>query len=246
MFSSFSGSFKFGRRSSLSNIISNGLVLNLDAGNSNSYPGTGTTWTDLSGNGNNGTLINGPTYSTSNNGALVFDGTNDRGTFTTPIATSSTPQTYEVWVKATASASASGGFGYILYMHNTNVTLIGAYLAIGYAGSTLQTNEIYAAFAGNWINMGTGVIGDSTTVRQIVLTWNNAVQTVYVDGVQKNSQVLTTTPSNFSTTTAFADANTVPYRMINGSIYNIKAYNRALSAAEVAQNFNALRGRFGI
>ena len=58
-------------------IITSGLVLFLDAGNTSSYPGSGTTWTDLSGNGNNGTLTNGPTYTSSNGGAIVFDGIND-------------------------------------------------------------------------------------------------------------------------------------------------------------------------
>ena len=58
-------------------IAESGLVLALDAGNLKSYPGSGTTWTDLSGGGNTGTLTNGPTYSSANGGSLVFDGTND-------------------------------------------------------------------------------------------------------------------------------------------------------------------------
>ena len=58
-------------------VVEDGLVLALDAGNTKSYPGSGTTWTDLSGNGNNGTLTNGPTYSSSNGGSIVFDGVND-------------------------------------------------------------------------------------------------------------------------------------------------------------------------
>ena len=58
-------------------IVTDGLVLALDAGNPKSYPGSGTTWTDLSGNGNNGTLTNGPTYSSANGGSIVFDGVDD-------------------------------------------------------------------------------------------------------------------------------------------------------------------------
>jgi hypothetical protein len=58
-------------------IAESGLVLALDAGNLKSYPTTGTTWTDLSGNGNTGTLTNGPTYSSANGGSISFDGTND-------------------------------------------------------------------------------------------------------------------------------------------------------------------------
>jgi hypothetical protein len=58
-------------------IVTDGLVLCLDAGNPKSYPGSGTTWTDLSGNGNNGTLVNGVGYSGDNLGSLSFDGVND-------------------------------------------------------------------------------------------------------------------------------------------------------------------------
>jgi hypothetical protein len=61
-------------------IVTDGLVLSLDAGNANSYPGTGTNWADLSGNGLNGTLVNGPTYNSANLGSIVFDGTNDHVT----------------------------------------------------------------------------------------------------------------------------------------------------------------------
>ena len=60
-------------------IISNGLILALDAADKNSYPGSGTAWTDLSGNGNNGTLINGPTFNTGSLGNIVFDGVDDYG-----------------------------------------------------------------------------------------------------------------------------------------------------------------------
>jgi len=60
-----------------SGVVTNGLVLALDAGISRSYSGIGTTWTDLSGNGKNATLINGPTYSSANGGSIVFDGSND-------------------------------------------------------------------------------------------------------------------------------------------------------------------------
>ena len=58
-------------------IVENGLVLHLDAADTNSYPGSGTLWTDLSGNGNNGTLTNGPAYSSNNKGYFSFDGTDD-------------------------------------------------------------------------------------------------------------------------------------------------------------------------
>jgi hypothetical protein len=80
-------------------IITSGLLLNLDAGNTASYPGTGTTWTDLSGNGYNGTLTNGPTYSSSNGGTIVFDGTNDVASFGNILNIGLSSWTMSCWVK---------------------------------------------------------------------------------------------------------------------------------------------------
>lgn len=228
------------------NIVRNGLVLYLDAANTKSYPGTGTTWNNLNGSGSNATLVNGVGYSTANNGGMVFDGTNDRGTLTTPI-TSNSQQTYEVWVKALPSNSATDDFGYILH-NSIGTQLLSTYMAIGYAGTIgeLPRNEIFAVIGTQWATMGTGVIADANTIRQIVLTWDGLTQTAYVDGIQKVSQPRTTVPSNFSTTMGIGDVRNSTYRQIVGNIYGIKIYNRALSAAEIKQNFEALRGRYGI
>ena len=90
-------------------IVTSGLVLCLDAANKRSYPGTGTTWTDLSGNSNNGTLTNGPTFSAGNQGSIVFDGTNDyayQSLFTNAITTT---LTFDVWVKF-SDAGSSGRY----------------------------------------------------------------------------------------------------------------------------------------
>ena len=80
--------------------ITSNLILHLDAGNTSSYPGTGTTWTDLSGNGYNGTLTNGPTYDSNNQGSIVTDGSNDFILIGTVAGTgtSTQSQTYEIWV----------------------------------------------------------------------------------------------------------------------------------------------------
>lgn len=222
-------------------IVNNGLVLYLDAANPRSYPGTGTVWNDMSGSGNNATLVNGVGYSTANNGGMVLDGTNDRGTFPTPI-TSTSQQTYEVWVKALPAAGADREFGYIL-QNSSGQQLLDTYMGIGYTGTE---KEIFAVFGTDWSNMRTGVIGDANTVRQIVVTWNGTTQIAYVDGIQRVSQPRTTTPSNFSTTMSFGDTKNVAYRQIVGNIYGIKIYNRALSAAEIKQNFEAIRGRYNV
>ena len=228
-------------------IVTSGLVLNYDAGNTSSYPGSGTVWTDLVNGTNNGALINGVGYDSLNQGSLVFDGIDDRGTFTTPV-TNTSAQTYEVWVRGVPSPTANIGFGYVLHNNSSNNFIGTAYMGIGYAGPSqpIANREIYATFNGNWQNMGTGIIADETTIRQIVLTWDGANQVAYVDGVQRVTQPLASTPSNFSTTTSFGDFRDSTFRPIQGNIYSIKVYDRALTGPEVQQNFDALRGRYGI
>jgi len=218
-----------------SNIVTNGLVVNLDAGETASYPGTGTTWTNLVNPlNNNGTLLNGIGYSSLNQGSLVFDGVDDRGTFTSPI-TANSNQTYEVWVKAVPSLSSNIGFGYVLHNNSSSNFIGSAYMGIGYAGPSqpIADREIFATFNGNWQNMGTGIITDATTIRHIVLTWDGATQIAYVDGVERVSQPLSITPANFSTTTSFGDFRDSPFRPIIGDIYSIRIYDRALDASEV-------------
>ena len=84
-----------------SGIVTSGLILNLDAGNASSYPGTGTTWTDLSGNNRNGTLINGVGYTSANGGALTFDGVNDYISISnmSSALVNKTKFSYDTWVK---------------------------------------------------------------------------------------------------------------------------------------------------
>ena len=222
-------------------IITDGLVLCLDAGNTKSYPGSGTTWTDLSGNGNNGTLVNGPTYSSDNGGSIVFDGTNDRGNFTTPI-TSTSNQTYEIWTNAIASASSTQQYAYLLHTNNADTSTGRSYMNIGIR----PTQQYFAAFNGAHDTMELGVTANTSNIIQIVLTWDGSTQRAYANGISKNSQALTGTPQNFSTTTSFGDDKSTTYRMIQGNIYSIKIYSRALTASEIQQNFNSLRGRFGV
>jgi hypothetical protein len=222
-------------------MVMGGLVLCLDAGNTKSYSGSGTTWTDLSGNGNNGTLVNGPTYSSGNLGSLSFDGTNDKGTFTSPI-TSSSSQTYEIWTNAIASATATDNYAYLLHNNNVANTIGSSYLTIGIK----PTQQYFGCFNGALATMDAGTVASTSNIVQIVLSWDGSTQNLYVNGVLKDFEALSVTPQNFSTTTSFGDDKSTTYRMIQGSIYSIKIYNRALTAAEIQQNFNALRGRFGI
>ena len=222
------------------NVIEDGLVLALDAGNAKSYPGSGTTWSDLI-ESNNGTLVNGPTYSSADGGSIVFDGTNDRGNFTTPI-TSTSNQTYEIWTNAISSPSAYQNYAYLIHNNSANNSIGGSYLTIGIK----PTQQYFAAFDGAWSTMDLGVTANTSNILQIVLTWDGSTQKAYANSVLKDSQALTGTPQNFDTTTGFGDYKSSTVRMIQGNIYSIKVYNKALTASEVQQNYNALKGRYGI
>ena len=217
------------------NIVTNGLVLNLDAANPRSYPQpyNGTVWADLSGNGNNGTLINGPTFNTGNGGSIVFDGTNAH--VTTTFNTQLTNFTVCLWFRPTDST-------------NPNLARL---LDKNYAG-------------GFWLGKGTsanswggGVLeGGSPFGRYLTLTdgqWNflastrsGTTHTLYGNGISNTTSG--TVSSNTLDTT-----NLMIARFVGGGGYNFKGnipqtsiYNRALSSQEVLQNFNATRARFGV
>ena len=220
-------------------IVTDGLVLYLDAGNKKSYPGSGSNWYDLTANENDGTLIGSPVFSAANRGGIVFDGTNDSGYFNAGIVSTSY-QTYEVWTNVVASASAADGFAYILHNNSTGTATGSSYLTIGIK----PTQQYYAALNGAYSTMSSGITATSSLIRQIVLSWDGTNQIMYVDGEVKDSQALSVTPQNFDTITSFGDAESATYRMVQGNIYSIKVYNRALSASEILQNYNSQKSRF--
>ena len=205
----------------------NGLVLALDAGNSKSYPGSGTTWTNLIGGGNNGTLEGGAGYGSANGGSIVFDGTDDYVNCGTP-SISVGKITVNAWVKINAGS---------LFQHivdSSSISSFSWHLAIlsdnrpyFYNGSVYhQAAPILTV--GQWC-MLTGVQGTTLDI--------------YINGVLGQSIA-----TDVSVTTYDVNLGRFPGygRQLNGNIAQVSIYNRALSAAEIQQNFNALRSRFSI
>ena len=224
------------------NIVENGLVLYLDAGNDNSYPGSGTTWTDLSGSGNNGTLVNGPTYSSANGGSLVFDGVDDSTSVAGTIPIIGTGDfAIECWIYLPNVTPTSCWRGLI--------TIGNGYLTAGgitlYAPkATSPVNTVVAIL--NTVNptiVGTSNVNNSIW-HHVVLTRVSGTLQIYVD---------TTLEASASNTANITQTAVTIGRDINcgdtfyqGNIAQASIYNRALSAAEVSQNYNALRSRYGI
>jgi hypothetical protein len=217
-------------------IITNGLSLCLDAANSKSYPGSGTTWTDLSGNGNNGTLVNGVGYSGSNLGSLVFDGVDDY----VETIQSTTESTFSVsgWVffngtvttqQPVVSKWFSGGLSWMLHTAATNTL---RWLIRGSSGgdvviTTTITPNIWFHFTATY-QTGTGNCN----------LYINA--NLVSSGVGRSSLLV---PTNTIQIGRKGDSSIAWF---NGRIAQTQIYNRALTAAEIQQNFNALRSRFSL
>lgn len=217
--------------SNLSGIVTSGLVLHLDAGNAASYPGSGTTWTDLSGSGNNGTLVNGPTYSSANGGSIVFDGTNDTVNCGNAASLQITVGTISAWINATSDNS---GFNGIITKQNA-------------WGLFVFDNILVAYSWGGGGTRSTGVNVGNSTWTHVAMSFtettgspsNNAI--IYVNG----SPVLTTTVihSNQSQQVTTDGSSS---QCLSGNTSQIAIYNRVLSSTEITQNYNALRGRYGL
>ena len=223
------------------NIVTDGMVFYVDAGNYDSYSG-GTTWYDLSGS-SDATLINGPIY---DNGSILFDGSDDRGTFATPTTSTATSLTYNVWFKGISSASAVNGFGYIIHNNGPSTSTGNSYLTFGVHGGT---GKYYAAMNGQYNNMQTSISENSSNFYMMSLTWDGATQKVYINGNLENSKPLVdgfTYQYAWSSTFGLCDQRSGTYRPFDGNLFIINAYNRALSATEVLQNYNAQKHRFGL
>jgi hypothetical protein len=223
-------------------IISNGLILYLDAGNAASYPGSGTTWTDLSGNINTGTLTNGPTYSSANGGSLVFDGTNDY--ITTANTTISGSQTFSVWAMVTGGPNAPAG---ILTQHNYAST---ANFGINHVGGNKLAPSIgYTNGTREYDNKITNFTITNNVIFNAVLVYNSSENKIYwyINGQLDSSYTLSATPksTNYPIGLGRWDAGYGDY-YFNGRIYSGNIHNRALTAAEILQNYTATKSRFNL
>jgi len=230
-------------------IVRNGLVLALDAADRNSYRGSGTTWTDLSGNGYNGTLTNSPTFSNSNGGSIIFDGTNDYTSTSLDLSwNNANSVSISMWIK-TGNLSQSKGFlgtGNFEWQFRQGQ----------YAGANSDLVFVY------WDNSGGHTNGsipsmsgffDDTNWKHLTMTWNNSNSTIlfYKNGTQIFSQVYGNPSANrVSSELMQIGGNVYSWDGVgaywNGSFSNIQTYNRTLSATEVLQNYNATKTRFGL
>lgn len=210
------------------------LLLRLDAGVTASYPGTGTTWTDLGPRAFNGTLTNGPTYDSTYGGSIVLDGTNDFVQLGS-VMSGATDFTIIAWVKNNQSGIAS-----ILANYGAGAASGEAQLA--WSSSVNRTPSMYLEPA-NIITTSSAYVAN--TIKQVAVTRSGSTATSYVDGVLKatNSSAATTpvASANFR-----IGANRSGTELFQGNVYQILVYNRALSTAEILANYNAQKARYGL
>ena len=216
------------------NIVTNGLVINLDASNSSSYVGSGNTIYDLSGAGNTGTLANGPIFSGLNGGSLIFDGLEEYIDIPS-ISSISGDFTVALWFYSTA-ASENIYKRLIDFNYETGFWL-GRYANTDtWGGGIIEPNGpygIYLPFTNNqW--------------HYLVSIRNGSTHILYGDGIAS-------TVSNSVSTNILTSVNKLQIarqpggnnQYFTGRIAQVQLYNRALSAVEVQQNYNATKGRFG-
>ena len=225
-----------GARTISSGIVTNGLVLWLDAGISPSYSGSGTTWTDLSGNNNNGILTNGPTFNSDNGGSMVFDGVNDYVNAGN-LGTFYLQGTISYWMNSSVVENYRNTFS-TNYLGNNNVIRFeqstGALKVV--IGNAMASVVIYNYQSANF---------NSNTWYHIVLTWNTTSNNVtgYLNTTQKFSSAHTIWPTSLPSISIGSGFDNSRY--FTGKIACLSIYNNSLSAQEVTQIFNVQKTRFG-
>ena len=213
-------------------LVTEGLVLYLDASNEDSYSGSGTTWNDLSGNGNNGTLTNGVGYDVNNGGSLVFDGINDYISFNNLNSISN----WSVSIVLSTNIYSSGTVYYPFSFSTTNqysggIGMGGSYNSNG--GNTIYIYDGITSLVKNYpLTIG--------KLMNIVATKNGNTYSLYVNGSfidfqEKNNQALNTIRLGMRTDGVW------PF---NGKIANFQVYNRVLSETEIEENYNLHRLRY--
>jgi hypothetical protein len=229
------------------NLIKNGLVLELDAGNIKSYQSGSTTWFDKSGNAYNGTLINGPTFNTGSLGSIVFDGTDDYVTIPyQPSLGLSTQGSINIWCYPTTlsqgqyagllgmtTSGTGGGQSYYIHWRKANNTIAASIANSG----TYNTVDTPLPTSISWYNF--------------TFTWNGSFLNLYQNGVSVSSPVSQTINAQALTSSVDIGGRMFGFDgggqgYFAGYIPTAQIYNRGLSADEVLQNYNATKGRFGL
>ena len=227
-------------------LVQNGLVLALDAADKNSYVGSGTSWSDLSGNANTGTLTNGPTFSGGNGGSIVFDGTNDYVSISyNSVLNTPNGATYNIWIyptqtgeflnRGTSDAGATPD-NPRLYIDVSNKNIYFDWSSVSVDRYVTTTNNSFNS--NSWIQ-----ITATVTVGGRMEVYINGTVCTYT--IRSNADTMPNPLPNTNDPIQIGGATWIP-RYFGGRISIVSLYNRALSATEALQNYNATKTRFGL
>ena len=224
-----------GRIAYYGNIVRDGLVLDLDAAKRDSYPGSGTVWRDIAGGVITGSLIGGPTFDPNNGGSIVFNGTNDYVSLNN-VPIGSRDFSFDIWIKKSPTIKIEfimgnyadqGASGVMVFIQNG--TTVRFRISIG-AGSYAEINQNISNNV--WVNL--------------IFTANRTGNMVgYINGVPTAQSSIISQQGNLGNVDFLSSFYGGAW-FLSGSLSSTRVYNRALSAAEVTQNYNALKGRFGL
>jgi hypothetical protein len=210
---------------------SSSLVLYLDAANYRSYSGSGTTWNDLSSSNNTSSLVNGPSYSSSNNGYISFDGANDY-----------------ISVNSNANILSKTEYTKIAYFYVTTFSTANNIISGGVSGQhafwLFVSNKLYAGHNGAWSTVtGTTTLSLNTWYFGATTYSSTTGWKLYLNGVEDGSSVDTTTFTGNQEILvgAYGAGN-----YFTGRIGLVQVYNRALTASEILKNYNSTKKRYGL
>lgn len=221
-------------------IVTTDLILHLDAGDLDSYSGTGTTWTDLSGNNYDGTLVNGTSYDGANQGSLAFDGSNDY--VTTSALSDSFLQgnwTISFWAKFDVlSTTGSGSTDEILLHHGSNSNNNGMHLV------QRDAKILFGLYSNDIITTSTV---SANTWYHFTFTLNNTnyAKQIFINGYHDTSGTGSAAYGGTGSNARIGGKVLSFGTYLSGDIANVVAYDRVLSNAEILQNYNAFKDRYG-
>ena len=226
-------------------IVTDGLILCLDAANPKSYPGSGTVWNDVSRGGNNGTLVNGPTYSSDNGGSLVFDGVDDYFNISRFISTSQN-MSFSLWFNPSSLQAGVAVNVIFIQSENTSTSTIRLYRNTNFSENRLAWLMYYENTSLSRVSVLPYYTYPLNTWTNTVLTFNDTGNyKIYIDGTLFN----TTQAVNFNrwfTPEGFLRIGAAPSGPLNGNVSSLGIWEKTLTDQEILQNYNATKSRYGL
>ena len=221
------------------NIVTDGLVFAMDAGSERCYPGTGTVATDLVGS-NTGTLTNGVGFSTNNGGYWEFDGADDYVNMNSQYVIGATQGTVSAWVNLAAANVNHAG----VFCCQTGPSWANMRLVLNIS----SPNRIRLALSNGTNSTNEGCVAPTQLTYgvwyYVTATYDGVSAKIYINGVLDETLTTTITPGTFTPNATMIGSQNYSTRYFNGKIPFCRIYNKALTAAEVTQNFNAQKNRF--